>query len=62
MKAIAFFAKVWSVVSDGKRTISWFSRKDPKSVVSAHADLMLLMPLTRLLMLPPVDWKAWVIQ
>jgi hypothetical protein len=62
VKAIAFFAKAISEVSEGNLALSWFSKNDPRSVVSLHVDFMLLIPLTRLLMLPLVDSNAWVTQ
>lgn len=62
VNAMAFFWSERSEVSDGKRATSWFSRKDPRSVVSLHVDFMVLIPFTRLLMLPLVVWKACVIQ
>jgi hypothetical protein len=61
-KAMAFLFKEISEVRDGKRGLSWFSRKDPRRVVSAQRLFIVLMPFTRLLILPLVDWKAWVIQ
>ena len=61
-KAMAFFAREKSWVREAKRGWSWFSRKDPKRVVSEHVSFIWLIPLTRLLMLPLVDWKACVIQ
>ena len=62
VKAIAFFFRDRSLVKEGNLGLSWFSRKDPRRVVSAHVDFIVLIPLTRLLMLPLVDSKAWVIQ
>jgi hypothetical protein len=58
VKAIAFFAKDRSELSDGNLALSWFSMKDPRSVVSEQVDFIVFMPLTRLLMLPLVDSKA----
>lgn len=58
VNAITFFACDISVVYDGKRGWSWFSEKEPRSVVSPQLDFMEAMPLTRLLMLPVVDWNA----
>ncbi len=55
---MAFFAREMSLVTEGKRGLSWFSRNDPRSVVSAHSPFIVLIPLTRLLMLPLVDSKA----
>lgn len=62
MKAIAFFVSEMSEVSDGNLALSWFSIKDPRRVVSEQSDFIVLMPFTRLLMLPLVDSKACVIQ
>lgn len=62
VKAIAFFAKDISEVSEGNLALSWFSMNDPRSVVSLQVDFIWLIPLTRLLMLPLVDSNAWVIQ
>ena len=61
-KAIAFFAREKSDVRDANRGWSWFSRKDPRRVVSEQVSFIWLMPFTRLLMPPLVDWKACVIQ
>lgn len=38
------------------------SRNEPSKVVSEQLDFMSLIPFTKLLMLPVVDSKAWVIQ
>lgn len=62
VKAMAFLASAMSEVRDAKRGWSWFSRKEPKRLVSLAVDLRVLMPLARLLMLPEVDWNACVIQ
>lgn len=62
VNAIAFFASARSVVTDAKRATSWFSMKEPRSVVSAQVDFMVLIPFTSVLMLPLVDSKAWRIQ
>ncbi len=59
--AMAFFASDMSPVREGKRGLSWFSRNEPRRVVSAHSPFIVLIPLTRLLILPLVDSKAWVI-
>lgn len=59
---MAFLAREKSFVREANRGRSWFSRNDPRRVVSEHVSFIVLMPLTRLLMLPPVDWKACVIQ
>lgn len=62
VKAIAFFAKDISEVNEGNLALSWFSKNEPRSVVSEQVDFIVLIPLTSLLMLPLVDWNAWVIQ
>ena len=62
VKAIAFFASAKSWFTCGKRVTSWFSMKEPKRVVSEQVDFMVLIPFTRLLMLPLVDSKACLIQ
>jgi hypothetical protein len=62
VNAIAFFASEMSEVRDGKRPTSWFSIKEPRSVVSEHVLFIVFIPLTRLEMEPEVDWKAWVVQ
>jgi len=59
---IAFLAKDKSEVREGNLGLSWFSMKEPRSVVSRQSDFISLMPLTRLLILPLVDSKACVIQ
>lgn len=61
-KAMAFLARDRSEVREAKRGWSWFSMKEPSCEVSEQVDFIVLMPLTRLLMLPLVDWNAWVIQ
>jgi hypothetical protein len=55
VNAIAFFAKDISDVSDGNRALSWFSMNVPRRVVSEQSDFMVLMPFTRLLILPLVQ-------
>ena len=62
VKAMAFFARDRSAVSEAKRGLSWFSTKEPRRVVSLHVDFIVLIPFTRLEMEPEVDSKAWVIQ
>jgi hypothetical protein len=62
VNAIAFFAKDISDVSDGNRALSWFSMNVPRRVVSEQSDFMVLIPFTRLLILPLVDSKACVTQ
>jgi hypothetical protein len=58
VNAIAFFARDKSEVTEGNLALSWFSIKDPSRVVSEQVDFMVLIPFTRLLMLPLVDSKA----
>ena len=62
VKAMAFFASDRSDVMEPNRATSWFSMKDPRSVVSAQVDFIELIPFTRLLILPLVDSNACVIQ
>ena len=57
---MAFLARERSEVREGKRGLSWFSRKVPKSVGSLQSDLMLRTSEARAAMLPEVDWKALV--
>lgn len=51
-----------SSLYDGNRGTSWFSMKDPYRLRSTASLLSVLMPLTRLLILPLVDSNAWRIQ
>lgn len=58
VKAMAFLVREISDVRDGNRGLSWFSKNDPRRVVSEQSDFISLIPFTRLLMLPLVDSKA----
>lgn len=40
VKAMAFLAKERSEFKDGNRALSWFSRKDPRRVVSPQVDFI----------------------
>ena len=62
VNAMAFLARERSEVREGKRGLSWFSRKVPRRVVSLQVDFRVWMPFTRFEMEPEGDWKAWVIQ
>lgn len=62
VKAMAFLMRDKSEVRDGNRALSWFSMKDPRTVTSLQVDFMVLIPFTRVEILPEVDSKAWVIQ
>lgn len=62
VNAMAFLIRDMSDVNEGNRTLSWFSRKDPRSVVSLHVVFIVLIPLTRPPISPLVDWKALEIQ
>lgn len=55
VKAIAFLARARSPVNDGKRGLSWFSRKVPRRVESLHCCFTELTSFARSLMLPDVD-------
>lgn len=62
MNAMTFLAWDKSDVNEANLGTSWFSVNEPSRVVSAHSLAIVLMPLTRLLMLPLVDSNACVIQ
>lgn len=60
-KARAFLARVISCVSDAKRGLSWFSRKEEKVLVFS-SDFISLMPVTSSLIVAELDAKARVSQ
>jgi len=62
VKAIAFLINDKSVVVEGNLATSWFSKNDPRRVVSEQVDFMVLIPLTRFEILPPVFSNASLIQ
>lgn len=62
VKAMAFLSKLMSCVTLANRGWSWFSRKDPRRLVSFDTDLSVLTPLARLPISPEVDLNAAVIQ
>ena len=59
-KAMAFWARERSGVREGKRGLSWFSRKGARRVVFLQVDFIWLIVETREEMEPVVEEKAAV--
>lgn len=59
-KAMAFLSRERSDVRDGKRGLSWFSKKVPRRVGSLQEELRAERVAVRAVMSPVEFWKALV--